>query len=216
MLPLFPAASLLVGILWHELLKAPTPELRKGFLYSFFVLSGILIVAIFCVWFIPPADLKAEYGLDFVSLKYCSLGMAGAFLVPFFLYLKKHLKASFFATAGAMVAVFLFILLVIVPWVDPYRSTKEIAQRLDRMLPPGEKIVFYRVLRDSALFYTNRKALVLRNPQQLKDYLASNQRVYCIIRRGAFESIENLEKIVYIIGQEGNRLIISNQKSPSS
>ena len=35
-LPSFPAASLLVGILWHDLLETPTIKLRKGFLYSFF------------------------------------------------------------------------------------------------------------------------------------------------------------------------------------
>ena len=43
--------------------------------------------------------------------------------------------------------------------MNPYRSTKGFALKLDRMLAPGEKMVFGRVMRDSALFYTNRKAL---------------------------------------------------------
>jgi len=43
--------------------------------------------------------------------------------------------------------------------------------------------VFYRGIRESALFYTHRRAQSLKTAEQLKDYLASDQRVYAITTR---------------------------------
>ena len=156
-LPLFPAVACMTGLLWHDLLKNPTPELRRGFLYSFLLLFGILFVAIVYVWFTPFPSLKSDYGLDVARLKYYGLPFLAAFIVPFGLFLRKKLKASILALAGINVCAVLLALMMIVPIMDPYRSTKGFALKLDRMLAPGEKMVFGRVLRDSALFYTEPK-----------------------------------------------------------
>ena len=96
--------------------------------------------------------------------------------------------------------------------MNPYRSTKGFALKLDRMLPPGEKLVFGRVLRDSALFYTNRKALLLTTRKELMNFLGSDERVFCVIRRSLIENDEKLRPLAHIIDQEGHKVIISNRK----
>jgi len=212
-LPLFPAVSLLVGLLWHDLLKGPTPELQKGFLYSFIPILGILILGMFYLWMYPPLRLESQYGIDVFRLSRHALWIIGGTAVSFYLFLKKNAKASFSTMVGMVGSVILFIILVILPLVNPYRSTKGLAQKLDLMVPPGEKLVFYRYLRESALFYTNRRALLLIVPQQLRDYLASEKRVFCVIDRRSFERLGRTEKIAYVIDQEGGKLIISNKKS---
>jgi len=96
--------------------------------------------------------------------------------------------------------------------MDPYRSTKGLAQKLDRVLAPGEKLVLVRVMRDSALFYTNRKALLLNTRKELTDFLDSPGRVYCIIKRSLFESNKTFGPMADIIDQEGHKVILSNKK----
>jgi hypothetical protein len=113
-----------------------------------------------------------------------------------------------------VIVVIYFTILVIIPSVDPYRSTKGFAQKLDRRVDPEEKLVFYRRLRDSALFYTDRKAIVLFTPQQLINYLDSPKRIYCVINRNYFKNIKELENRAHVIDHEGNKLMISNQKEP--
>lgn len=211
-LPLFPAVSLLVGMLWHDLLRTPTPALRKGFLYCFIPIMGILLLAVLYIWINPPASLESGFGVGLTRLNALFHGILGGAALSLFLFLNKNYRAFFATTAGLIVFVFLFILVVMVPSVNPYRSTKGLAQRLDRLAPPGEKLVFFEKLKDSALFYTNRRALVLDTTQQLMDYLASPQRVFCVIEKESLDKLEKLDEMAYVIDHEGDKLIISNRK----
>ncbi len=211
-LPLFPAAACMTGLLWHDLLKDPTPRLRRGFLYSFLFLFGILFAGVVYVWFGSFPSIRSDYGLDVAGLKFYSLPFLAVYIVPLGLFLRKYLKASLLALAGINICAILLALMVIVPIMDPYRSTKGFALKLDRMLPPGEEMVFGRVLRDSALFYTNRKARLINTRKELTAFLGSNERVFCVIRKSLIENDEKWRQMAYIIDEEGHKAIISNRK----
>jgi 4-amino-4-deoxy-L-arabinose transferase-like glycosyltransferase len=211
-LPLFPAISLLVGLLWHELLKAREPKLLRGFFYSFISFLGILLAVLIYFWVNPPKDFEPVYGLTTPQIQFIALLPLIGVALSFYLFLRRKLNASFLTLAGMVVAVILFLNLVIIPSVNPYRSTKRLAQELDRMLAPGGKLVFARVMRDSALFYTNRRALILNTRKELMDFLGSNERVFCIIKRSLFESDEKFGQMAYVIDQEGHKVILSNKK----
>jgi 4-amino-4-deoxy-L-arabinose transferase-like glycosyltransferase len=212
LLPMFPAVSCLVGFLWHHLLDSPTPKLRKGFLYSFLLLVGTFLIAMIYININLPENFEPDYGLDLLRFKYHGLAFLGTLVLPLGLFLKGKLEASFFTLTGAIVLAILFVLLMVVPSMNPYRSTKGFALKLDRLLAPGEKLVFGRVMRDSALFYTNREALVLTTRKELTGFLDSNERVYCVIRRSLIESDEKLRPMAHIIDQEGHKVIISNKR----
>ncbi|MGD8291303.1 MAG: hypothetical protein PVF37_06345, partial [Desulfobacterales bacterium] len=117
-------------------------------------------------------------------------------------------RVFFISIASMTVSAILLFLLVIVPSVNPYRSTKELSQKYDELIPDDEKLAFYRRIKDSALFYSDRQALVLKTAKQLKDYLASSQRVYAIITRKRYA---DLPFKPYIVTRQGNKLIISNR-----
>ena len=176
------------------------------------LLFVILVPAIIYLWFDPFTSLKLEYGLDMQRLRYYALPFTGVFILSFCLFLKKHLRASLFTLAGAIVSAILFCFLVILPIMDPYRSTRGLALKLDQVLAPGEKLVLVRVMRDSTLFYTNRKALLLNTRKELTDFLGSPQKVYCIIKRSLFESNETFGPLAEIVEQEGHKVILSNKK----
>ena len=112
-----------------------------------------------------------------------------------------------------VVAAILYFDILVVPAINPYRSTKGLAATLDTMLPPGEEMIFFEDLRDSALFYTNRLAVVLRDPERLLDQMSQDEQVLCVIDRKYFERLEDLKQMVYVIETEGHKLLISNRRS---
>ena len=65
------------------------------------------------------------------------------------------------------------------------------------------------------LNYTDRKAELLQNPQQLKDYMNSGKRVYCVFKHDDWEDVKNLHGAMQIVAQVGDKLIITNKRSDS-
>jgi 4-amino-4-deoxy-L-arabinose transferase-like glycosyltransferase len=211
-LPLFPAVSLLVGSLWADPMKTLTPGVRKGFVYSFILLLLILPLVLFFVWIRPPVYYTSKYGIDFLGYSYLVLWIGGGSALSFYLALRKHLKASLWALSGTVVSVFLFVEWAILPTLDPYFTTMGLARKLDQRVPPGEKLVFINSVKDTALFYTHRKALILRTPKEAADFLGSDQRVFCIVNKSLYKDLDKIRRISYIIDEDGGKLIISNRR----
>ena len=102
--------------------------------------------------------------------------------------------------------------MLIVPYINPYRSTKGLAQKLDTLLPREEKLTFYNRLQDTALFYTDRKATVFRDLQSLREFLASDERVFCVIKKRYYDALEGYLPTVHVWDREGDKLLVSNTK----
>lgn len=213
-LPLFPPAALLVGGLWSDLICVPTATLRKGFLCSYIPIVIILSAGLVYILTNPPVHLEVKYGIDLMRINYLAFLMVGIVTFSFLMFFRGHYKLFFSANAGLIVSLILLFIVLLVPLINPYRSTKRLAFKLDSMVFPGEKLVVYLAIRDSALFYTDRKMLVLHNPKQLIDFFSSNKRAFCIIRKDHFEEIKNeeLKRNAYVIDKEGRDLIISNDR----
>ncbi|MEJ2283408.1 MAG: hypothetical protein P8X85_07430, partial [Desulfobacterales bacterium] len=121
---------------------------------------------------------------------------------------------AFIGSIGGMVTTILLLALIfIVPVLGPLVSCKELALKLDRLMKPDESIKFYRKARASFLFYTDRTAEVLENPQQLKNYMGRNEKVYCVFKYDDWEDIENLHNMMQVIAQVEDKLIVSNRKN---
>jgi 4-amino-4-deoxy-L-arabinose transferase-like glycosyltransferase len=209
-LPIFPPAALLTAYLWHELLKTATPQIRRGFLYSFLPVVIISIAALLYLWVRPLVQVEYETGITSKQMNLVALWLVGSIVVAgVFLAIRKD-KAAFIAITLMVVTGLHFFLLVIVPSINPYRSTRELALRYDHLIPGNEKFTFYSRIKESALFYTGRRARVLENPVQLHNYLDSNKRVFCIITRKRYSE---LRTPVYVVAQQGNKMLISNKKS---
>ncbi|MCX5902560.1 MAG: hypothetical protein NTV89_03625 [Proteobacteria bacterium] len=80
-------------------------------------------------------------------------------------------------------------------------------------LQPGEPSVFYRDLRESVIFYSERRGVVLKNPEELSAYLGLPRPVFCFISIKSLEKVKELLHIpFYIVGREGFFVLISNKK----
>ena len=80
------------------------------------------------------------------------------------------------------------------------------------MVPSGEKLVFINSVKDTALFYTYRRARILRTPKEMIDFLSSDKKVYCIVNKSLYNDLDKVRRMSYIIDEEGGNLIISNRK----
>lgn len=211
-LPLFPAVSLLAGALWKDLMEAPSPGLQKWVFYSFAVLVGAAVIALGYAGLHPPSGLKADYDLDVLRFKWYGLAVAVGLAVSFWFLLKRKWKAFFLSWVGVFVSLVLFTFLTVMPLVNPYRSTKGLAQKMNRMLYPGETFVSFLDLKESSLFYTDHQALLIRSPQELRNLMGQEKRVFCIMRKIHLLRDEQLQQMASIIDEEGDKVLISNGK----
>ena len=209
-LPLFPAASLLVALCWQELMKASTAKIHQGFLISFFPVVVIFLAANIYLWVYPLVEMEYEAGIKLGQIYFFAIWLVIWLVLALLLLLRKKNHAFFISIVGMTVSGMLLFLLMIVPSVNPYRSTKLLSQKYDQLLPAEEKMVFYRRIKDSALFYSNRRAQELKTAEQLKDYLASDQQVYAIATR---KRLARLSFKPYVVERQGDKLLISNKKS---
>jgi len=214
-LPLFPAASLLVGVLWYDLLYGSNRAVHKGVFYSYLPFAAMVPLVLIYVLLFPPGSLTTDAPINRPLIYFLGVWVAGYAVFSFGLVIKRKYKAFIGSIAGMVTSLFLLFLIFIVPVLGPNISGKELALKLDRLMKPGESIKFYLKARSSFLFYTDRKAELLQNPQQLKDYMNSGQRVYCVFKHDDWEDVENLHGAMQIVAQVGDKLIITNKRSDS-
>jgi 4-amino-4-deoxy-L-arabinose transferase-like glycosyltransferase len=211
-LPLFPAAALLVGAFLHDLLNGSSRGLDKGIFYSYLPLVIILPLALIYIILFPPVNLKADVGIDLKWIYYLAAWLVACCFISMGLVVKKKYRVFIGSIVGTVITVLLFSLIFLVPPTEPFRSGKQLARKIDKLIEPTEDLVFYLKARDTFLFYTNRMAAVLKTPRELRDYMASDKQVFCIFKIDDWQDVEKLHKTMHIVAQEGNKLIVSNRK----
>jgi len=157
----------------------------------------------------PPTIVEEKYGVDLMKINLLMSIMVGILAFSFAALLKKHYRVCFSFTSGLVVLGGLVFIVLVAPLVNPYRSSKALAQRMDAMASPGQKIVFFRRIRESAVFYTGRKVLRLRHDPQLIQYFKSNKSALVIMHKRHLERVELLKRISYVIDRVGNDLLVA-------
>jgi hypothetical protein len=62
------------------------------------------------------------------------------------------------------------------------------------------------------LFYTDRKATILWGKKSIVDFLASDERVFCVMEKKYFDDLKTDLPGANVWAQEGDKLLISNTK----
>lgn len=210
-LPLFPPAALLVGRLWHELLNTATANLRKAFTYGLGVLSFGMVGGLVYLFTNQPEKLPNSYGVDLLWVNGLSLFLSLATIGAFALILMRRYRDAFAANVTMILIGVLFFTFVIAPAIAPYRSSKHLALVLDRIAPRKENVVFFRKVRESVLFYTNRRASVLNKPAELLDYLEGSRDHYAVISRHHLRMFPNIRLLSEIVAEDGTDVIIRSK-----
>ena len=209
-LPVFPALSLLMGFFWHKLATKPTRGYQKAVLFSFTPAVIIFPATLIYFSYFPSPDLEIKFGFNLIHLKYLALMSSGISILAFFALLNRRYPMFLFIIAALMISVVVFAYQFVIPAIDPYRSTKNLAIKLDDILEPQENFLFYGREKPSALFYANRKATRL-SYRQLRQLMKSSKTVYCIVSRDDWEEeLAGGEKFAAIFIEDGKALVIRN------
>jgi 4-amino-4-deoxy-L-arabinose transferase-like glycosyltransferase len=211
-LPLFPAAALLVGALLHDLIQQSSRRVHQGICYAYLPLVILLPLALIYIWLFPPLNLKIDVGIDLKWIYLLAAWVVACCFICMGLLISRKYRVFIVSIAATVISVLLFFLLILVPPIEPFRSGKELAHTIDQLLEPKKDLVFYLKARDTFLFYTDRKAIVLKNPGQLQAYMAEDNQVYCIFKMDDWQDVEALHQTMHIVARAGNKLIASNKK----
>ena len=212
-LPLFPAAALLVGVLWYDLLYASNHVLHKGVFYSYLPFAAIMPPALIYLLLFPPGALTTDTGIPMLLVYCLAAWIVGCALLSIGLVTIKKYRAFIGSIAAMTATLFLLVLIYIAPLLGPLISSKELALKLDKLMEPGESIKFYLKGRPSFIFYANRSAELLENPQQLMEYMANGKKVYCVFKYDDWEDVESLHDTMQIVAKIGDKLIVSNKNT---
>jgi len=214
-LPIFPALALLTGRLWQEVAEreVPSATARRWVWGGFFLLLLIPVATVWVLKIHPDHGgmLRHKYGID-VDLAGLPLYVLSAgLLASGILLLRDRVKAAFGGIAVSIGLCISLFSLIIVPVMNPFQTSREVAIEMDRRVPMGEKLVNYHRIRDTFLFYTDRRVRVMRKPHRLLGYLGSDERVFVLIARRHYDRNELDAPILMTWGDD---LLISNRNDP--
>jgi 4-amino-4-deoxy-L-arabinose transferase-like glycosyltransferase len=208
LLPVFPAAALLVGTAWGRLIDRPSRSYRRSFVVSTVVTLALLVAA---------AVTLATTGLDRFRTIYdfsveavvlplgilCAGVAATAILVAIG---RSHVAAT--ALATTVILFFWTVVLSVLPHLSPYRSNRELALVLDRLVPQDAPVAHYARLRDSMLFYGNTRAVEVDTPKQLVTGIREGLYAAIVIDRRDAKAIPRLGRLTREAAREGRVLLL--------
>ena len=198
-LPLYPAAAILLGWFWDQLFLSQTRE--KGVIAGLLLLTCLILVA-FVLFFMGfperlyPALIPYR-GLVFSILSYLLIGLFVSLLC--FLGGKKWL--SFICVVITFTVLHLHISYLLPRRLNAERSLKAFSERILKRMENGDELKLYLVRPTGVLYYARRGVLEeIGSKERLLEVFRSPRRIFMVIGRRELDKIRNdLEMEVKII-----------------
>jgi 4-amino-4-deoxy-L-arabinose transferase-like glycosyltransferase len=216
LLPLYPAASIIVGKVWYDFLSTPMEQLKHEWIsFPLYGLIGVLLIGGLAIplglWIRLPAYLV--YGFPM------ALFMIGGSIALFLSWRKKRYGVVFLLIVAIMTGGFFYTLRVVFPLINPYKSARYLSQEIVSRMKPGEKLGYYGTFMTAPYnFYTGIVPIVeLEKEEDLDHFLQSPERVYCLLRYRELVSLQKtpgrpkMEMIVRRGVGGSDMVLISNQ-----
>jgi len=192
-LPLYPAASLMIGKLWNDFLSLHMEHFHREWIsIPLYGLMGLALVG--------GAALPWVVSMKFPSYLPYSLPMAfllvGVSLAIFVLYRFRNYGPILFLIVGLMAGGYFYTLRVVFPLINPYKSARFISQEITSRIQPGDKLCLYGGFGTGPYnFYTGIiPILELEKKEGFFDLLRSQERVFCILKFKEFSLLGAVEE----------------------
>jgi 4-amino-4-deoxy-L-arabinose transferase-like glycosyltransferase len=193
LLPLYPAASLMVGKLWDDFISNPMDHFRREWIsFPLYGLMGLVLMAGGTIPWVVSMRFHSymPYSLPIAFL------MVGGSLAMFVLYRFKNQGAIFFLIIGMMAGGFFYTSRVVFPLVNPYKSARFISHEITERIQPGDKLAVYRGFGTGPYnFYTGIVPILeLEGQEDLLHFLGSTERVFCLLKFSDFYKFQTNER----------------------
>ena len=209
LLPLYPAASLLVAWFLDSIIL--NPEKYKfhriisipGYgLFGFIIVAGISLPFAVNTYFPEKILYSVIISTSCISISILSL---------VFLYRKKmftSLMSIFFAT----LIIFILSVKIVIPEMNKKKSAKPFCKKINTIMQTEDKLAIFGFYKDAYLFYTGRKYIkVIQNTNDLKHFLNSEERRFLIIKPNELRDMQRyIKSPAYILLSDsiGHREIV--------
>ncbi len=184
LLPLYPAASLMVGKLWSDFSTQPLDRFRRGWIsLPLFGFIGFCLIAGSTIpWVIPrlataKISFVPPYGVALALL----LGGFGVAMAIFWRF--KNYRAVLCLLIGMMVGGYFYAFGVIFPLANSRMSARFISEEITSRFQSGDQLAVFRGLEvDPYNYYTGIAPIrLLATPDSLNQFLKSPGRVFCLL-----------------------------------
>jgi 4-amino-4-deoxy-L-arabinose transferase-like glycosyltransferase len=214
-LPLYPAAAVVVGNFWDHYLSTPNHDPKRESwvslpIYGIAVLLFIMGVILYSIPLVAHistdhtskvvgAILKgAQRGANYLS--YVPYGSYAPFIflllgsgILFFLAQRFRHKAAVFVLIVATVGIsFFYGTRFIFPKVDPYKSARFLSQEILQTVKPGEKLAMYGGFAVGPYnFYTGIVPIIdIASDDEMAIFFRSKEKVFCLIQNHEYEALK--------------------------
>jgi 4-amino-4-deoxy-L-arabinose transferase-like glycosyltransferase len=194
LLPLYPAAALMVGSLWDDELQSL--EGKMGFILGLILLTFLFLMGLILILSgIPQKSyplFKEYHSILFPIIFYFLLGASLSLLF----FLKKRLWASFVILLITFSIFHLHISYSLPVKLNTQRSMKAFSERILKRMEPGDDLKTYRFKSNGLFYYTKRPYVEeIESQDRFFEILHSSQRVYIVIFAEALDPLRKDLKI---------------------
>jgi 4-amino-4-deoxy-L-arabinose transferase-like glycosyltransferase len=191
LLPLFPAAAILVGKLWHDLIFLSVDMIRRR--WVFIPLCGLVTVSLLGGAATPWVVSWKAPSYFWHSLPVAFL-LVGLSLAVFFMHRLRHDGKAFILIVVMVAAGLFYTQRVIFPAVNPYKSARLISEEITSRISTGDKVCVYgRVSAGSYNFYTGIVPIYdFYRPEDLFGFLKSSGKVLCLLTSKDYSQFQEM------------------------
>jgi hypothetical protein len=191
LLPLYPAAALMVGRLWDSGLQSL--EGKRGFipgliLLTFLFLAGfVLFLSGIPQKLYPVITAYQSFGLSI--LFYLAIGP----LLSLFFFIKKKRYASLLSLVVSFAIFHIHISYALPLKLNEQRSLKAFSQRILRRMKPGDELKTIFSKYNGLIYYTKRPYIEeIENWEKFYEIFRSRKRVFIVLQIREFETAKRL------------------------
>ena len=218
LLPLYPAASLMVGRFWDDYLtgSGPFPVRKIWVTLPVYLLIIVLLLTGMLLYAVPAV---AHFSVDPSTPKIVKSIVKGAgtgaiylsyvprwSIIPFIFLLVgssillslahglKYKSIVFILIVATVAIAFFYTTRVIFPLVNPYKSARFISQEIVQMMKPGGRLVLYGYIGSAVTaqynFYTGIVPILeTENEAEMVDFFRSKEKVFCLVEYDDYEAL---------------------------
>ncbi len=176
LLPLYPAAALLVAHLCAAFPRATDMRLRRGFLLTVGVVSVALLIAARLL-FTAARTLFPNQVLAYLPALVLTAAVPGLAWGGW-----RQRPTHAFGVLVATITVLHAAVAGLLPEIERYRPVRPLAERIRQEAGPEDLVGYYRYTAPSLCYYTRRKIFETFTPEELHALLRSGKRVFCVMR----------------------------------
>jgi 4-amino-4-deoxy-L-arabinose transferase-like glycosyltransferase len=219
-LPVYPAAALMVGKFWADVgtKKEGDPRLLS---WPLLLMLAILFVTGAAAPFMAP-KFGHRYLTNALEIGLATAAIfAGGSLFAFFSYRSKQKALTFFIIVGMMFTFGLYGVFRVFPEINRYKSARPLSQAVANMMGPDDQLGVYGLEGADYNYYTGCNRMIrFEDEEALKASLRSSARLFCIMEERAYNTLKEdptLRTYVVASGRVGHRhlVVISNRSSSS-